>query len=122
MLKYFAYLTNCGIQEIFAEFTILLSLIIELNLVELVNPMLSYFQIFDGRVRSVISKFVVRQNGFDLRSIVEVVVALDGDEFGVLEQSCLKPNLKVLSIGPEASECIVLGRRVVITRTNLKFN
>lgn len=103
------FLTNCAIQQVIAQLVALMPLIIELDFVKLIHPMLCNAQVFDGVMWRVVSELVVRQHCFDLRSIVEVVEAFDGDEFGVLKQGSFKTNFKVLSIGSESSKWVVLG-------------
>lgn len=109
-------LTYSCVHQVFAQLSILLSLIIELNLVELIDPVLRNFQVFYRLVRRVVAEFIVRRHSFDLRTGVVVVEAFDGNKFCVLKQSSLESDLEVLPVGPESSKRVVYWRRVVVPR------
>lgn len=111
-------LTNRSVHEILAQLPILLSLIIELNLVELIDPVLRNFQVFYRLMRRVVAEFIVRRHSFDLRTEVVVVEAFDGYEFRVLQQRRLEADLEVLPVGPESPQRIINRRRVVIPRSD----
>ena len=80
-----------------------LQLVVDLQLIELVDPVLSDSEIFDRRVRRVLSELCVRLGSFDLRAIDKVVVRFDVDKLGVLHQRSLECDFKVLSVGTETS-------------------
>lgn len=80
--------------------------------------MLSYPKVFDWLMWCIIFKLGVRCNSFNLSPKVEIIVALDVDEFGVLKHCSLKPDLEILPIWPESSKWTVLWRRIMITRPN----
>lgn len=91
-------------------------LVVDLKLVELIDPMLCNAKILHGRMWRVIAELCVRHHRFNLRAINEVVVGFDGDELGAANQSCLKADLKVLSIASESTQAAVVFAGIVIAR------